>query len=169
MKRLYGGLIIMLFVFAVEAFSKPWNGITPSVSTRAEVKKILGKGEPWQRELAYYRFKKFTIYISYKKKGDNYSDEDIVDTISVYPDNRGKSLANYIKKIPNFYKDFIKREVDDKISHVDGLTYYSNDTAGFEIKVQHGQKTGQGLITGFKYYAPFSRKHQEESEESTMF
>lgn len=33
-------ILIMIFsVFAVEAFSKSWNGITPGISTRIEVKK----------------------------------------------------------------------------------------------------------------------------------
>ena len=169
MERLCGILVIIFSVFVLEAFSKPWNGITPGVSTRFEVKKIMGDSDRWIGENARYQLKRSTIYISYEfKKDNNYSDKDIVDSISVYPDNRAKPLANYIKKIPNFYKNFIKREIDDRISHVDGLTYYSNDAEGFEIKVQHGQKTGQGLITGFKYYVPNHRKPQEESEKSAL-
>lgn len=164
MKRLCGILIIILSVFTVEAFSKSWNGIMPGVSTRLEVKKILGKGDPWQGELAYYRLKRFTVYISYDKKENNYSDKDIVAKIDVSPDNRGQPLSGYIKKISNFHKNFVKKAIDDRSSHVDGLTYYSNDAEGFEIKVQHGQKDGRGVITGFSYYAPYSRKPQEKSE-----
>lgn len=161
MKRFCWILIMVLSVFEVEAFSKTWNGITPGVSTRLEVKKILGKGDPWQARLARYRFKKLTIYVDYYKEEGDYSDKDIVVRIDVSPDNRGQPLARYIKKIPNFHKNFVKKEIPDEISHVHGEAHYNNDAEGFEITVIRGLETEQEFIIGFSYYAPNFSKSQK--------
>lgn len=165
MKRLCSGFIIMLFVFAAEAFSKPWNGITPGVSTRTEVEKILGKDDPPNSRLARYRLKKLTIYIDYYKEDGNYSDKDIVVEISVSPDNRNQLLKNYIKKIPNFYKDFVKEEIPDEISHVHGQAYYRNFAEGFEIRVIRGLKTEQEYIIGFRYFTPSAPSATSENKQ----
>ena len=160
-------ILIILSVFAVEIFAKSWNGITPGVSTRLEVEKILNKDLP-KFELARYRLKKFTVYIFYDKKGDNFSDKDVVVRIDVYPDNRKQLLSSYIKKIPNFHEDFVKEEIPDETSHIHGEAYYRNLTEGFEIHVQRGTKTEREFITGFGYYAPYHGKPQEESEKSAL-
>jgi hypothetical protein len=162
MKRFCSILIIILSVFTAEAFSKSWNGITPGVSTRLEVKKILGKGPPWLGEVNRYELKRSTVYISYEVKKDNkYSDKDIVTEIHLSPDKKGL-LSSYIKKLPNFHKEFVKIEVDDSISHVHGQAHYVNNKEGFEITVQRSVKTEQEFITTFVYFVPGSQRSYGE-------
>jgi hypothetical protein len=151
---------MILSILAVEGFSKSWNGITPGISTRFEVEKILGKDSP-KSELAYYRFKKFNVSIEYDKKANDSPDKDIARRITIFPGKRDQPMASYIKKTPNFHKDFIKTEIPNEISHVNGLAIYSNDVEGFEIRVQRGQKTGSEIITSFSYYPPYHRQSQE--------
>lgn len=152
MKRLCCILIMIFSVFAIETFSKEWNGIIPCVSTRFEAEKILGKDDFPKSEIAIYKYKKRSrVYIDYDRKDDNDFNKDVVRKITLRP-NKSETLAKYTKSIPNFYKDFLKSEVDNKISHVNGLTYFSNWAEGFEIVVQKNQEDEE-VITGFSYFA----------------
>ena len=149
MKRFCWTLIMIFSVLATDAFSKDWNGIVPCVSTRLEAEKILGKDRT-PTNIGIYRYKIFRVHIEYEKN-KNDPNKYVVEKIKVYPD-KTETLAKYIRKIPNFHKDFIKTEVDNKISHVNGLAYYRNWIQGFEIIVQKNEKDEE-IIAGFVYFA----------------
>jgi hypothetical protein len=154
MKRSFCILVMMFTVFTVESFSRQWNGIIPSVSTRQQVEKILHKGNFSKSTIAIYKYKKSSVYIDYERKDENDFDKDVVKKIMVYPD-KTETLAEYIKKIPNFHKDFVKTEIDKQISHLDGRAVYRNSAEGFEIWVQKEYDTGEEeIISSFGYFAP---------------
>lgn len=153
MKRLCWILVMIFSVFAVKAFSKEWNGIVPGVSTRYEAERILGEHKR-PDTIGIYKYKKFRVHIFYKRKDRNYPDKDIVQRIKVRPD-KIQTLASYIKRLPNFHKDFIKIEIDRKISHIDGRAVYFNATEGFEIWVQQSYETRMEIITSFSYVVPY--------------
>ncbi len=153
MKRLFCILIMIFSVFAIETFSKEWNGIIPCVSTRSDVEKTLVRMNSMKLETNIYKYKKSRVHIDYERKDDNDSDKDVVIEITVYP-YRKETLAKYIKKIPNFHKDFVKTEVDNKISHLNGLAYYRNPAEGFEIIVQ---KVDEEVVHGLSYFADSCR------------
>ncbi len=151
MKRLCCILILIFSVFAVETFSKEWNGIIPCVSTRLEVEKILGKDDFPKSTNPIYKYKeKSRVYIDYDRKDNNDFDKDVVRKIRVNP-NKIELLAKYIKTIPNFNKDFVKTELDNKITHVNGLAYYRNWIEGFEIEVQIVDE--EEVIHSFGFFA----------------
>jgi hypothetical protein len=152
MKKLSLILIIIFFVFVVNVFPKDWNGITPSVSTRAIVEKILGKEELQQLEFGIYKYKTFQVYIDYDRKDSKNFDKDIVRKIRVSL-SRIQTLKNYIKRIPNFYKNFPKTEIDIKTSHIYGSAIYRNRSEGFEIWVYKDRDTDIEFISSFGYFA----------------
>lgn len=153
LKRLFWMLMMIFSVFGTEASSKEWNGIIPCVSTRSEAEKILGKDSfPTPDALGSYRYKKFRVSVYYDRKDKNNPDKNVVEKIRVYPD-KSIPLAKYIKKIPNFHRDFRKTEVEDKISHVNGLAYYRNWDEGFELVVQKNDEDVE-VITSFGYFDP---------------
>jgi hypothetical protein len=153
MKRLGWILIMICSVFGTEAFAKDWNGIIPCVSTRADVEKILGKDSfKVPDAIGSYRYKKFRVSVYYDRKDKNNPNKNVVEKIHVEPD-KSQLLANYIKKIPNFHQDFVKTEIDNRVSHVNGLAYYQNQAEGFTIWVQKNYKDVE-VITRFAYFAP---------------
>lgn len=151
MKRLCCILILIFSVFAVESFSKEWNGIIPGVSTRRDVEKRLVRISFMKLETNIYKYKKSSVHIDYERKDAKDFDKDVVKEITVYPD-KIETLAKYIKKIPNFHKDFVKTEVPNKISHINGVAYYRNPAEGFEIRVQKINEVV--VIHAFDYFAP---------------
>lgn len=152
-KKLCLILILILSLYKVEAFSKEWNGIVPCISTRSDVEKVLGKDRfPSPDTMGSYRYKKSRVRIYYERINKNAPEKDIVKKINVYPD-KYIHLTGYIKEIPNFRKDFLKTEVDNKISHVNGLAYYRNGTIGFELVVQKNDEDIE-IITSFGYFDP---------------
>jgi hypothetical protein len=154
MKRLCWILILIFSAFAVEAFSKEWNGIVPGVSTRADVEKILVPTYPEKTETDTYKYKKLRVTIVYERKDNNDFNKDVVEIIMVRP-RKPEPLVRYIKKIPNFHKDFKKIELPDELSHVNGLARYGNSAKGFAIEVQKIYKDEE-RITNFIYFAPES-------------
>ena len=151
MKRLCWGIILILSVFEAAVFSKEWNGIVPCVSTRSDAEKVLGK-DRFPYNLGSYRYDNFRVWIFYDGKDENNPDKDVVQRINVYP-NDSIVLKKYIKKIPNFYRDFLKTELDRKTSHVNGLTIYRNGKEGFAIWVQKNDGDVE-VITEFEYSDP---------------
>lgn len=153
MKRSFWMLMMIFFVLAGDVFSKEWNGIVPCVSTRFDVDKILGKdGFRSPDTFGSYRYKNLRVYVDYERKAKSGPELDIVEKIDVSPD-KSELLAKYIKKIPNFQRDFRKTELDDRITHVYGLAVYRNWAEGFEIWVQKNEEDLE-VITRFGYFAP---------------
>lgn len=151
MKKLCWILVIVFSVFRTEMFSKEWNGIIPCVSTRADAEKILGKVD-FPINVSSYRYKKFRVTIYYERKDKNDRDKDIVSWIYVYPD-KSEPLRKYIKKIPNFHKDFVKTALDMKVTHVYGRAVYRNGAEGFQIWVHKNEKDEE-IINSFEYFDP---------------
>ena len=114
-------------------------------------KKYLGKDD-FPINLGIYHYKEFRIHVIYESKDKTEPDKDIVKNITVYPD-KSISLTKYIKKIPNFHKNFRKTEIDIKISHVYGEAVYRNWNEGFEIRVQIDEEDKE-IISSFGYFDP---------------
>jgi len=148
MKRLFWLLMLILPIFGSESFSKDWNGIVPCTSVRSDAERVLGKNHP-PINLNIYRYKKSRIQVRYREN-KNDSNKDVVERIDVFPD-KSELLAKYIKKIPNFQRDFRKTELPDGITHVYGLAVYANWTEGFEIWVQKNEEDVE-VITRFGYF-----------------
>lgn len=162
MKGLSWILIMMFSIFGTEVFAKEWNGIVPCVSTRADVEKILGKERnPEPDSLGSYKYKKSRVYVFFIEKDKAAPDKDVVKRIHVFTD-RSETLTKYIKKIPNFHKDFEKTEIDDKVSHVYGLAYYRNQAEGFEIVVQKNDEDIE-VVAGLYYFDPNNFCEKKES------
>lgn len=151
MKRCLLVLIMIFSLFGIEAFSKEWNGIIPCVSTRFDAEKILGKDD-FPINVGIYHYNEFRVHVIYERKDKTDPDKDIVKNITVYPD-KSISLTKYIKKIPNFHKNFRKTEIDIKISHVYGEAVYRNWNEGFEIWVQKDDEDKE-IISSFGYFDP---------------
>lgn len=153
MKRSCWILIMIFSVFGTEAFSKDWNGIVPCVSTRLDAEKILGKDSfPAPDALGSYRYKNFRVSVYYDRKDKNNPDKNVVKRINVYP-GKTQPVAKYIKKSPNFQKNFRKTEIDIKVSHIYGEAVYRNWAEGFEIWVQKNEDDVE-VISSFGYFDP---------------
>ena len=153
MNKMFLTLILMFSVLGTESFSKDWNGIVPCVSTRSEVEKKIGSDDYREPGLwGSYRYKKLSISIYYEKRDKALRGTDIVTYIEVNPDpNKSMPLAKYVKNIPNFSKEFRKREMDPKITHIRYLAHYFNAAEGFEITVQKNDDDIE-VIDSFGYY-----------------
>ena len=71
--------------------------------------------------------------------------------INVYPEET-ITLKEYIKKIPDFHKNFTKKELDIKETHIYGSAMYYNVEEGFEIRVRKNRKTDAEVVSFFKYF-----------------
>jgi len=133
--------------------AKPWNGITPCVSSRLDAERILGKDTvPHSEPFGTYLYKKSHIYISYLRRGKDAPATDIVQKIDVYTDeSKSILLIEYVQNIPDFPKDFRKREMDPNLTHIGYLASYLNAGEGFEIVVQKNEQ-GKEIISRFVYY-----------------
>lgn len=140
-------MVLLLFVLGHEVFSKEWKGIVPCVSTRFKAEKILGSHES-PLNLNIYKYKNSRVHIEYREN-ENDPNKDIVEQIDVYPD-KSELLSKYIKKIPNFQKDFLKTELD-KTNHLNWRAVYRNWTEGFEIWVQRNEENAE-VIERFGYF-----------------
>jgi hypothetical protein len=144
------------------ASAKDWNGIIPCVSTRSDVEKILGKDSfKVPDAIGNYRYKKFRVSVYYDRKDKNNPSKNVVERMHVYP-NKDVTFTNYSKKIPNFQKDFVKTEIDNRVSHVNSLAYYRNQVAGFEIWVQKNEEDVE-VITRLAYFDPKDSCGKRES------
>jgi hypothetical protein len=150
--RQLGCLFLLVFSLLLsDAWSKDWNGIIPCISTRLDAETILGK-DPLPINIGSYRHGNSRISIDYYQKDKNFPNKDIVEKIHLYLDER-MVLSKYIKKIPNFRKEFLKTALDDNVTHVRGLAVYRNWNEGFEIWVQRNDRDVE-VITRFGYFDP---------------
>jgi hypothetical protein len=158
-------VIVSISAFGTEAFSKEWKGIVPCVSIRSEVEKILGRDSfPAPDSIGSYRYKNSKVIVYYERQNTKSPGEHVVKSMHVYP-RKSIRLARYTNRVPDFQKNFEKRALDDRISHVRGLAVYRNWSEGFEIWVQKDEK-GNEIITRFGYFDSDYKCSKQSSEES---
>lgn len=143
--------MLILSILETEVFPKEWNGIVPCVSTRLDVRKLVGKDSfSAPNVFGSYRYKKSRVYVDYMRNDENAPEKDIVQKIEVYPE-KSILLAKYVRSIPRFPSGFKKREMDPKITHIRYLAHYFNAAESFELVVQKNDDDNE-VITSFGYY-----------------
>jgi hypothetical protein len=133
---------IALIVFASGAFARPWRGIVPLHSTRADVRKLLGKpiiGGDGSLDL--YDLKEGRVHVMYARQpceeglpadwGNWRVPRDTVVNISVQLHEEIPLKRLRIRNLQRF-----KWYTDDS-----GATYYHDHVRGLEYQVQDGMVT----------------------------
>ncbi|HBB89877.1 MAG TPA: hypothetical protein DC047_19915 [Blastocatellia bacterium] len=122
------------------AAGKPWRGIVPLRSTRANVEALLGTPQTGTRNV--YKTETETVTVAYAETPCTYGWQVPIDTVIsllVSPKNPLK-LAD-VKLDESKYE---KR----KDNHLENVYYYVNQNEGINWTVD----TGQGIATTFEYY-----------------
>lgn len=141
--------IIGLLLFAGgNVMAQGWKGIIPCVTTRLQAERILGR-DPDPDIIGIYHLKKYSVNVHYDRRDLSSPAEDIVSSFVVYLNDTLK-LKSYVKKLPNFHKDFLRTELPYSLTHVYGAASYIDGEKGFIIKVQKDENDEE-VIYGFQY------------------
>lgn len=139
----------LLLFAATNLAAQGWNGIIPCVTTRLQAEKILGR-DPDPDIIGIYHLKKYSVNVHYDRRDLSSPAEDIVSSFVVYLNDAIK-LKSYVKKLPNFHKDFLRIELPYSLTHVYEVASYIDGEKGFIIKVQKDENDEE-VIYGFEYF-----------------
>ena len=139
----------LLLFAATNVMAQGWNGIIPCVTTRLQAEKILGR-DPDPDIIGIYHLKKYRVNVHYNRCDSSSPGEDTVSQFVVYLNDAIK-LKSYVKKLPNFPKDFLRTELPYSLTHVYGAASYIDGERGFIIKVQKDEDDEE-VIYGFEYF-----------------
>ena len=132
------GLGILLLV--APAFGKPWRGITPLRSTRADVERLLGAPEPGTQ--AVYKSNEDVVRVTYSNVQCDYGWRVPLNTVV--------SLLIHLKTPPKFTELKIDERKFEKRRDA-GLEYvyhYISETEGVNYTVD----SVAGVVTAIEYY-----------------
>ena len=147
MKRSFWVTSVLFFIFAQNIYPRDWNGIQPSISTRLEAEKILGKSNSTGIEFGFYEYDGSRVEIDYFRKNAKADiNEDVVTTIWIYPKKKFL-LKNVSENLSSFTKETGE-------SDIPGLAFYVNGKDGFAVEVQKPRDSKEELVTAFIYSAP---------------
>jgi hypothetical protein len=146
-------LILTLVSFAgLSVFSQDWKGLVPCVSTRSDAERILGEdGFKHPDSLGSFRYKGFRVTIHFEKSGNEFSMNDLVRKIDVWPPT-STLLLNYKKDLPRFNEEFLKTELSTGENEIYSAVY-RNWTEGIEVWVQKDEDEKE-IINRFGYFDP---------------
>lgn len=152
-------MFFLLVVLTLESYPAPtWKGITPLVSTRADVERVLNASDPTMDVVSTYFSKWGKLYVQYSegKCADSKENEwDVVkDTVlgpSIYPKeplfpaDLGFDLSKFIREsvaidLPSM---FVFRNMDD------GLAYY----------VDENSYPKPGIVPSYSYFPAKTDDH----------
>ncbi len=148
-------LVIVLVVLSLytEVSSQGWNGIIPCKTTRFAVEEFLGEDNfPTPDAMGSYKFNNLSISVYYERTDKVNPQKNIVQRLNVYPEEP-ELLEDYIRNLPDFSAEFLKTELDEKITHVRGRAVYRCRKKGLELWVQKDEEDREVIVT-FGYFDP---------------